>query len=504
MKSPLPSLNSALGTWSLRNRLVLGVVALGAAGFLIFGIAAGIAFKTFLIGKVDTELKEITTGSLLRLDRAGIEFEKEALKEEDDQLFKPVEPLRDVPSAVSITLLSANGEVAGVVGGDAHTAQLTNLIAKMSPAEIASHSHLPFTIESTKTSPRFRALVQPLPSGFGTVVTAVSLEDVYKTLSRLKILFLLIGFLVLLAIAIFSRKIIKIGLRPLTDVEVTAQAIASGDLSARLPDAKPDTEVGRLVSSLNQMLNRIEESFAVRVESENKLRRFVADASHELRTPLTAIRGFAELHRQGAVTGEEKTAELIGRIEKESIRMGSLVENLLLLARLDQFRKVEQVPIDLKVLIREVVASALASGPNHPIEIELPNDDVFILGEPDQIHQVVANLLANTRAHTPPRTKTKIALSQNENERTISVSDSGPGITQEEQVRIFERFYRADPSRARASVAIGASGSSSGGSGLGLSIVEAVMSAHGGTVSLDSTLGKGSTFVLHFPINENI
>jgi two-component system OmpR family sensor kinase len=323
----------------------------------------------------------------------------------------------------------------------------------------------------------------------GTVIVANSLEEVDKTLSRLRFLFLTLGVIALLAIALASRWIIALGLKPLEQVEDTAEAIAAGDLSARLPAAKPDTEVGRLTTALNTMLTRIEESFEVRVESENKLRRFVADASHELRTPLTAIRGFAELHRQGAVVGEDKTKELITRIEKESIRMSSLVEDLLLLARLDQSRELSEDPVDLNTLITEVAASARAAGPDHSIEVNLGESEIFVLGDSLRIHQVIANLLANARTHTPAGTKIVITAEQGINETTISVSDNGPGLSQEDQEKIFERFYRADPARVRNSIE---------GSGLGLSIVDAVMSAHGGYVSVKSKLGEGSTFTLHF------
>jgi two-component system OmpR family sensor kinase len=323
----------------------------------------------------------------------------------------------------------------------------------------------------------------------GTVIVANSLEEVDKTLNRLRFLFLTLGVIALLAIALASRWIIALGLKPLEQVEDTAEAIAAGDLSARLPAAKPDTEVGRLTTALNTMLTRIEESFEVRVESENKLRRFVADASHELRTPLTAIRGFAELHRQGAVVGEDKTKELITRIEKESIRMSSLVEDLLLLARLDQARELTADPVDLNTLITEVVASARAAGPDHPIEVKLGESEIFVLGDSLRIHQVIANLLANARTHTPTGTKIVITAEQGINETTVSVSDNGPGLSQADQEKIFERFYRADPARVRNSIE---------GSGLGLSIVDAVMSAHGGYVSVKSKLGEGSTFTLHF------
>jgi two-component system OmpR family sensor kinase len=242
------------------------------------------------------------------------------------------------------------------------------------------------------------------------------------------------------------------------------------------------------------MLGRIEESFTVRVESESKLRRFVADASHELRTPLTAIRGFAELHRQGAVIGEEKTKELINRIERESIRMSTLVEDLLLLARLDQSRELANDPVDLNTLITEVIASARAAGPNHPIELRMGSEEIFVLGDSQRIHQVLANLLANARTHTPVGTKITISASQGINETTVEVSDNGPGLSIPDQERIFERFYRADPARVRNTN----STNTNEGSGLGLSIVDAVMKAHGGYVSVKSELGQGSTFTLHF------
>jgi len=297
--------------------------------------------------------------------------------------------------------------------------------------------------------------------------------------------------IVLVAIGVIGQLIIRLSMRPLTNIEVTARAIADGDLSARLDEDTSKTEVGRLTQSLNTMLSRIEESFAVRVDSENKLRRFVADASHELRTPLTAIRGFAELHRQGAVSGEEKTKELIGRIEKESVRMSSLVEDLLLLARMDQQRELKREPVDVVQLVHEALASATAAGPDHTFVSTITGEDIFVLGDSHRIHQAVGNLLANARTHTPAGTTITLEVTQSDAEVVIAVSDNGPGIAEEDLGRIFERFYRADASRIR---------SSGEGSGLGLAIVSAVMSAMGGTVSVESELGSGSTFRLHFPL----
>jgi two-component system OmpR family sensor kinase len=446
--------------------------------------AANAALRGYLISQVDNQLINISGSSLTRLDRAGIAPSE---IDQDDSPFKILAPLRGVPTATSVTLLDIEGKLIGQVGGELGGKSFA--VTGMKIVEVAKYKNKPFTIAGDNGEPDIRALAQILPTGMGTVIVANSLEEVDKTLNRLRFLFLILGSIALLAIALASRWIIALGLKPLEQVEDTAEAIAAGDLSARLPAAKPDTEVGRLTTALNTMLARIEESFAVRVESESKLRRFVADASHELRTPLTAIRGFAELHRQGAVIGEDKTKELINRIEKESIRMSSLVEDLLLLARLDQSRELAADPVDLNTLITEVTASARAAGPDHPIEVKLGESEIFVLGDSLRIHQVIANLLANARTHTPAGTKIGITAEQGINETTVSVSDNGPGLSQADQERIFERFYRADPARVRNSIE---------GSGLGLSIVDAVMSAHGGYVSVKSKIGEGSTFTLHF------
>ena len=484
MSSRLSRVRTPLSLWSLRNRLILAAVVLTALAISASDFAANTALRSYLISQVDQQLLDISGGSLTRLDRAGIEEENST---ENDSPFREFRPLRGVPTSVSVTLLDVDGNFIGRVGGDLSKEQIA--VVGMSIAEVQKKGSKPFTIKGDDGQPDVRAVAQVLPTGLGSVIVANSLADVDRTLNRLGFFFLILGLLALLAIALVSRWIIAISLKPLEAVEETAEAIAAGDLSARLPAAKPDTEVGRLTTSLNTMLGRIEESFAARVSSESKLRRFVADASHELRTPLTAIRGFAELHRQGAVVGEEKTKELVGRIEKESIRMSSLVEDLLLLARLDQSREMAQDPVDLNLLLTEAVASAKAAGPNHPIEVSLPSAEVFVLGDAQRIHQVVANLLANTRTHTPDGSQIKVSLEQGVAETIISVSDNGPGLSEKDQERIFERFFRADPSRAR---------TSGEGSGLGLSIVDAVMKAHGGYVSVQSKLGEGATFKLHF------
>ena len=479
MKSRSP--HSNLANWSLRNRLTAGVLILSAFGFVGAGFGSQALLRNYLINQVDNELISVVGGIAGRLDRAGI-----AADQDDSTTTRAVTPLNRVPSAISVTVLDPFGNLIGGLGGDLSSNQITDFVKGMLPGEVAAFGAKPFTIAAPGAD--FRVATTVLPSSLGSVIVAQSLEEFDKTTRRIGVVFLIIGAFVLLFIGIASRQVVKISMRPLEKIEETAEKIASGDLSARLDNFEPNTEVGRLSSSLNIMLSRIEESFQARTFSENKLRRFVADASHELRTPLTAIRGFAELHRQGAVPDGEKTRELIARIEKESMRMGYLVEDLLLLARLDQSREMVMAEVDLSILLREAVISAQAASPEHEISMDIA-DGVKTHGDTDKIYQVVANLLANARAHTPPGTQIKVSAYTNKADVFVSVSDNGPGLSLEDQGRIFERFYRVDSSRQR---------NSQGGSGLGLSIVDAVMKAHGGSVSVVSEPGHGATFTLHF------
>ena len=484
-------MNSPFSNWSLLNRLTLGVVLLSAMGFFASDVAAQTLMRSYLTHQMDDELLSVAGGSFPRVERAGIAREaREKLGDEDDDEDAPEVPLQSVPTSISLTLIGPAGIVLGQIGGDLNSTEITSYLQSITPEQVIERANRPFTIEAPNSD--FRVIAQRLPTGLGTVVVAQSFEDIDRTLLRLQGLFILIGFVMILFIALASRKVIKVGLRPLATVEATAVRIAEGDLTARLPDVKPNTEVGRLVSTLNMMLGRIEESFAARLDSESKLRRFVADASHELRTPITAIRGFAELHRQGAVTGEEKTKELIGRIENESKRMGSLVEDLLLLARLDQSREMKAEPVNLSKLVSDAVESARAAGPNHVVNFIKSDEEIYALGDNDRIHQVVANLLANARTHTPVGTKIDVSVSQSEDGVRIRIADDGPGLSEKDQARIFERFYRADASRVR---------TEGEGTGLGLSIVDAVMRAHAGQVSVESELGKGATFTLFFPLS---
>lgn len=481
---------SPFSNWSLLNRLTLGVVLLSAMGVIASDVAAQTLLRSYLTEQMDSELINVAGGSLERVEQAGIAYEARENKKTGQGRRAAQVPLQRVPTSISVTLIGPAGIVLGQIGGDLNRTEITSYLQAITPEQVIERANRPFTIDTPQFD--FRAIAQRLPSGLGTVVVAQSFEDIDRTLRRLQGLFILIGLVMISFITLASRKVITVGLRPLVAVEETAVRIAEGDLTARLPDVKPNTEVGRLVNTLNTMLGRIEESFAARLESESKLRRFVADASHELRTPITAIRGFAELHRQGAVSGEEKTKELIGRIENESKRMGSLVEDLLLLARLDQSRQMKSEPVNLSKLVLDAVESARAAGPSHPVTFNHFDEEIYALGDNDRIHQVVANLLANARTHTPAGTAIDVSVIQSDDGVRIRIADNGPGLSQRDQERIFERFYRADSSRVR---------TDGEGTGLGLSIVDAVMRAHAGQVSVESEIGKGAAFTLFFPIS---
>ena len=471
-----------LANSSLRNRLTIGVLVLSAFGFVGAGVGSQALLQNYLIHQVDEQLLSVVAGTADRLDQAGI------ARDDDDgpQTARAATPLNRVPTSISVTVLDPFGNLIGGIGGDLNSNQVTDYVRGLLPGQVAAFGSKPFTIEAPGAD--FRVATTVLPSSLGSVIVAQSLNEFDKTTRQIGVVFLIIGGFVLLFIAFASRQVIKVSMKPLEKMQVTAGQIAAGDLSARLENFEPDTEVGRLSTSLNQMLSRIEESFAARTESEEKLRRFVADASHELRTPLTSIRGFAELHRQGAVPEGEKTRELIARIEKESMRMGYLVEDLLMLARMDQSRELVMTDVDLSSLIKEAISSAQAAGADHPITSDIAHD-VRTVGDADKIYQVVTNLLANARAHTPAGTAIHVATYSTEGGSFVTVSDKGPGLSAEDQKHIFERFYRVDTSRQR---------SSNDGSGLGLSIVDEVMKAHGGTVSVVSEPGKGATFTLHF------
>ena len=320
------------------------------------------------------------------------------------------------------------------------------------------------------------------------VVVAASLHDVDATLHRLFLIELFVTLAVLAGLVALALWVVRISLRPLVAIERTAAAIGAGDLSQRVERDEPNTEIGRLGLALNAMLGQIESAFRAREASEARLRRFVADASHELRTPLAAVRAYAELFRRGASSRPDDLERAMSGIGRESERMSLLVDDLLLLARLDEGRPLEREPVSLDEVVGEAVETARTVEPSRPIDLQ--TTPAVVLGDRDRLRQVVDNLLANVRSHTPAGSAVHVRVSRNGTDAVLEVEDSGPGLGEEEAEQVFERFHRGDPSRAR----------SSGGVGLGLSIVAAVAEAHGGNASARSTPGEGSTFVVTLPL----
>jgi len=342
--------------------------------------------------------------------------------------------------------------------------------------------------------PTYRAVAAALNPGPGTLIVAIPLTEVSATLDRLLAVELVVSGIALLLVAGFALWLVRLGLRPLEGIGTTAGAIAAGDLSRRVEPATERTEVGRLGLALNAMLAQIEAAFEERRASENRLRRFVADASHELRTPLTSIRGYAELFRRGADSRPEDLAKSMQRIEAEAARMGVLVDDLLLLARLDQGRPLEREPLDLARIVEEAVDSARAVEPDRPIDVEL-HAPTSVIGDEGRLRQVVDNLLDNARVHTPASSRVRVTLGPDDDGSVLlTVADEGPGLPAETATRAFERFYRGDPSRSR----------SMGGAGLGLAIVAAIVEAHGGTVTVRSEEGAGATFEVRLPASGDL
>ncbi|MEV4130711.1 HAMP domain-containing sensor histidine kinase [Dactylosporangium sp. NPDC049742] len=335
----------------------------------------------------------------------------------------------------------------------------------------------------------------------GPVVIGLSLDEVDETVNRQLWVTIGVGAGVLVALAVVAYLLVRSSLRPLVEVEQTAEAIAAGDLTRRVPEAHPRTEVGGLSTALNTMLGQIETAFDERraseeaaLASEERMRRFVADASHELRTPLTSIRGFAELHRQSG--GADET---VGRIEHHATRMGLLVDDLLLLARMDQQRPLEKKPVDLLALATDAMIDARVTAHHHKLRLRTlggGDDDVdleepVVLGDEARLRQVLQNLITNALTHTPAGTEVTVFVGTEGRDAILEVADNGPGMTQEDADRVFERFYRTDPSRTRAL----------GGSGLGLSIVSALVTAHGGKVTLRTAPGEGAAFRVTLPLH---
>lgn len=462
----------------LRVKLVAAVLVLVTIALIVISVVSTLALQSYLVGRIDSQLAETAQREATR----GI----------------PAEAGVRIPVLPSDFLLEWRLPGARFLAYDDRYA-LEDLPPL--PADLATAAQLagePYTVAALNGSSRWRVAVTMFPDGTALTV-AQNMAEVDSAVSRLIWTEVVVGAAVLLLLAALGVAVVRSSLRPLTEIERTAGAIAAGDLSQRVPEpepvsAAPRTEQGRLARALNVMLAQIETAFAARAASEQRMRQFVADASHELRTPLTSIRGFAELYRQGAASQPEQADQLMRRIEQEAARMGLLVEDLLLLARLDQQRPLERLPVELPVIVSDSVHAARAVDPERSIELVVDSggSPLVVLGDDARLRQVVGNLLSNALTHTPPGTGVVARLRATEGMGIIEVADQGPGLTPEQAARVFERFYRVDSARSRPAA--------SGGSGLGLAIVAALVAAHGGTVEVDSAPGEGATFRVRLPL----
>jgi two-component system OmpR family sensor kinase len=468
---------------SLRTRLLVATVGLAAIGIAATGITASVLLRGYLVQRLDQQLMI----GLRAKGRASIGTPPPPVS---------VAPSGQLPTPYIFTEIDTHGAILRQFGGPIQAGDPRPDVSGLDTAAVNAHAGSAFTVDAASGGSTFRILAVERSDHSGADTIAISLSSVDSTVHRLELVIGGVSALVLALLAALGTLAVRLGLRPLTDVEHTAHRIAQGDLSQRVTGGRPGTEIGRLAESLNGMLSQIEAAFTARAASEATLRRFVADASHELRTPLTTIRGYSELFRQGAVTDEASQLQATSRIEAEATRMGRLVNDLLLLAELDQPSESDIVsdgPADLAALTSDAVADALAAEPARSIDYAGPQSDVPVPVDSDRLRQVLANLLTNAIVHTPPGTPVDVTLTTTPTTARLEVSDRGPGIAADDVARIFERFYRTDTSRSRAR----------GGTGLGLSIVQAVVAASGGVVTCRSVVGEGTTFTVELPISKD-
>jgi two-component system, OmpR family, sensor kinase len=496
----------------LRVKLITALLALLALALAIISFTSTAVFQGYLQHQADT-----TLGNLVR----GIR----------QHSLSPNQQFYFASNGYAIEVIDAQGnEVPEYSDSD----QLGTPPPKVPTSSVWLNAHQgkAVTVPAVSGGENWRVITYPVsyqnPDGpgflSGTLVIGDSLGTISQTVGYLVKVDIVVSLIILLGLAVVSVAVVRTNLRPLDDIEETAQDIAAGHLDRRVPDRDPRTEVGRLGQSINTMLTQIETAFHAQqaseeaaVQSEDRMRRFIADASHELRTPLTAIRGFAEYYRQrgGVVSPEEGsrgslTAEdldrIMQRVEGEAARMGVLVEDLLLLARMDQQRPIEHRPVDLLVLAADAVQDTRMIDPGRPVRLDVEPGQAFLVnGDEPRLRQVISNLTSNALKYTPDGSPIDVRLrsglmpgpapypgapASSVPAAVLEVADQGPGLTPEQTQRVFERFYRADTHRNR----------KSGGSGLGLAIVSALVAAHGGTATVESEPGQGATFRVTLPL----
>lgn len=458
---------------SIRTRVLVTTCLVVAAALTVMGAAGTVLLKGYLIGRADTELRTFATDAGRIHPPPGVPG-------------RPPVPRTgsQLPSPFLVEVVSRDGRVDRVVraplpgreqqDSDLLRIPVTELKPTSSPFSVQSGSHV------------WRVVVLARSAGQLTVV-GINLDNVMPVVNRLTLIELLAALGALALLIVIGSRLVAASLRPLGDIERTAVAIAGGDLSRRVRDYRVGTEVGRLSAALNTMLGHIE-------TSQQQMRRFIADASHELRTPVTSIRGFADFYAQrGGHADRDDVDALMARIRQEAVRLAGLVDDMLLLARLDESPAPELAPVDLASLAADTVHAFGALYPDRSVTLTAGQDPVIIVADEQRIRQVIGNLLGNAGQHTPEGTPVYVTVAAEHGQARLSVADKGPGLTAEQATRVFERFYRADPSRTRAS----------GGAGLGLSIVAALVSAHGGRTTVTTAPGQGCAFHVWLPAMSN-
>jgi two-component system OmpR family sensor kinase len=483
---------------SLRGRLILTLVLLAGVGLLVLGAATYAALRSFEVNRVDQQATAAIGQAVRQFERQGVD-DGGALPpvggfgHSDDDDRRPSRPPGGIDLAPAGTFAQQRNAAGAVVGAEVlglPTGE-TKPAAPVLPAKLDAGERT--TVGAAGSSDlRYRVYAAATPGDpTSMTIVAVPFTEIEATLHRLLAVEAAVIAAVLAALAAAGWWLVRLGLRPLDRIGATAGAIAAGDLSHRVERAEPRTEVGRLGLALNAMLARLEQAFAERRASEERLRRFLADASHELRTPLASIRGYAELFRIGAAREGADVEKAMSRIEDESARMGVLVEDLLALARLDEIRDAHREPVDLGELAGDAADDARAVAPDREIELRGGGNGAAVVdGDPDQLRQVLANLLRNALVHTPAGTPIEIALTTTGAEATLAVRDHGPGLPTSDPSELFDRFWRADPGRGRGRA----------GAGLGLAIVAGIVNAHGGRAEAADAEGGGARFTVVLPL----
>ena len=501
---------------SLRARLVIGMVTLAAVGLLVLGAVTYGALRDFELNRVDDQASSAVEAAVRELVHQNVITGADAAAVGAAAGPPPAPRCCRRAGGASPAARARSGQTTGtaaVAATPLRPARTRN--RSTPPATSCGGTFLNVSTEETAlTVPklptglergnrstissggrRYRIYAAATPRLAGqTTVVAVPFTEADATLDQLLLVEGLVIAAVLAALGGAVWWIVRLGLRPLDRIGTTAGAIAAGDLGRRVEPAEPRTEVGRLGLALNAMLARLEEAFAERRASEERLRRFLADASHELRTPLASIRGYAELFRIGAAREGPEMDKAMSRIEAEAARMGVLVEDLLALARLDEVRDQRRERVDLAQLAADAVDDARAVAPDREITISSGDGaggpaPVELDGDPGQLRQVLSNLMRNALVHTPAGTPIAVSVARNGSDARLEVRDHGPGLPTGDPAELFERFWRADPGRGRGRA----------GAGLGLSIVAAIVSAHGGRAAAANAAGGGARFTVTLP-----